>query len=141
MSDHSENHAKKIKSTIENIIGADATLKRRRKTEEDFIRERFEKLITSLEEIEVRSALLEEEFELGFYKYEEKFYSVIDNLLFLYLGKDALEVVDFYLFGRFNPDGSENHITDEKGNIVPLRNPTDLWNVIQFMKENMPKNE
>jgi hypothetical protein len=141
MSNHSENHAKKIKSTIENIIGANATLKRRRKTEEDFNREQFEKLIRTLEEIEVRSTLLEEEFELGFFKYEEKFYSAIDSLLFLYLGKDALEVVDFYLFGRFNPDGSENHITDESGNIIPLRNPTDLWNVIQYMKSNLPKNE
>jgi len=141
MANHSENHARKIKSTIENIIGANATLKRRRKTEEDLNRECFEKLITLLEEIEVRSALLEEEFELGFYKYEEKFYAVIDTLLNLYLGKEALEVLDFYLFGRFNPDGSENHITDEKGNIVPLRNPTDLWNVIQFMKENLPKND
>jgi hypothetical protein len=141
MANHSENHARKIKSTIENIIGANATLKRRRKTEEDLNRECFEKLITLLEEIEVRSALLEEEFELGFYKYEEKFYAVIDTLLNLYLGKEALEVLDFYLFGRFNPDGSENHITDENGNVVPLRNPTDLWNVIQFMKENLPKND
>ncbi len=120
MANHSENHARKIKSTIENIIGANATLKRRRKTEEDLNRECFEKLITLLEEIEVRSALLEEEFELGFYKYEEKFYAVIDTLLNLYLGKEALEVLDFYLFGRFNPDGSENHITDENGNVVPL---------------------
>lgn len=141
MANHSENHARKIKSTIENIIGANATLKRRRKTEEDLNRECFEKLITLLEEIEVRSALLEEEFELGFYKYEEKFYAVIDALLNLYLGKEALEVLDFYLFGRFNPDGSENHITDENGNVVPLRNPTDLWNVIQFMKENLPQND
>jgi len=141
MANHSEKHARKIKSPIENIIGANATLKRRRKTEEDLNRECFEKLITLLEEIEVRSALLEEEFELGFYKYEEKFYAVIDTLLNLYLGKEALEVLDFYLFGRFNPDGSENHITDENGNVVPLRNPTDLWNVIQFMKENLPKND
>lgn len=139
MTNHSENHAKKIKSTIENIIGANTVLKRRKKTEEDINREYFEKTILLLEEIEVRSVLLEEEFGLGLHKYEDKFYSIIDNLLFLYLGKDALELVDFYLFGRFNPDGSENHITDEHGNIVPLQNPTDLWNVIQFMKENISK--
>jgi hypothetical protein len=141
MSNHSENHAKKVKNTVENIIGANTTLKRRRKTEEDFTREHFEKLIILLEEIEVRSTLLEKEFELGFYQYEEKFYSVIDSLLFLYLGKEALEVVNFYLFNRFNLDGSENHLTDKSGNIVPLQNPTDLWNVIQFIKGKSYNNE
>jgi hypothetical protein len=141
MSNHSENHAKKIKSTIENIIGAGATLKRRRKTEEDLTRERFEKIIISLEEIGVRSALLEEEFELGLNKYEEKFYSIINDLLFLYVGKRALDVVEFYLLDRFNPDGTENHLTDETGSIIPLQNPTDLWNVIQFMKANSLNNE
>ena len=141
MSNHSENHAKKVKNTVENIIGANTTLKRRRKTEEDYTREHFEKLITSLEEIEVRSTLLEKEFELGFYKYEEKFYSVIDSLLFLYLGKETLEIVNFYLFNRFNPDGSENHLTDKSGSIVPLQNPTDLWNIVQFMKGKSYNNE
>jgi hypothetical protein len=141
MTNHSENHAKKIKSTIENIIGANATLKRRRKTEEDINRECFENLIILLEEVEVRSTLLEKEFELGFYKYEEKFFTIIDNLLLLYAGKEALELINFYLSGRFNPDGSENHITDENGNVIPLQNPTDLWEVIQYMKGNIPSND
>jgi hypothetical protein len=141
MNNHPENQTNKIKNTIENIIGANTTLKRRRKTEEDVNRECFEKLITSLEEIEVRSVLLEEEFELGLHKYEENFYSVINSLLLLYLGKEALSVVNFYLFDRFNLDGSENHITDKEGNVIPLQNPTDLWDVVQFIKGNASRNE
>jgi hypothetical protein len=134
-----DEHNDKVKSTIETLIGASTTLKRRRKTEEDFNKEKFEVIIRTLEEVEVRSTLLEEDFNLGLQKYDDKFYIIIDNLLELYLGKEAMELVDFYLFGRINDDGTANEILDSQGNAVPLNNPSDLWDVIQFMKINLPK--
>jgi len=134
-----DEHNDKVKSTIETLIGASTTLKRRRKTEEDFNKEKFETIIRTLEEVEVRSTLLEEDFHLGLQKYDDKFYIIIDNLLELYLGKEAMELVDFYLFGRINDDGTPNEILDSQENIVPLNNPGDLWDVIQFMKINSSK--
>ena len=134
-----DEHNDKVKSTIENLIGASTTLKRRRKTEEDFNKEKFEIIIRTLEEVEVRSTLLEEDFNLGIQKYDDKFYIIIDNLLELYLGKEAIEVVDFYLFGRINNDGTANEMLDSQGNAIPLNNPNDLWDIIQFIKLNLPK--
>jgi hypothetical protein len=134
-----DEHNDKVKSTIETFIGASTTLKRRRKTEDDFNKEKFEIIIRTLEEVEVRSTLLEEDFNLGLQKYDDKFYIIIDNLLELYLGKEVIEIVDFYLFGRINDDGTTNEILDPQGNTVPLNNPSDLWDVIQFMKINLPK--
>lgn len=134
-----DEHNDKVKNTIENIIGANTTLKRRRKTEDDFNREKFETIIRTLEEVEIRSTLLEEDFHLGLQKYDDKFYLIIDTLFDLYLGKEAMELIDFYLFGRINDDGTPNEILDSEGNVVPLNNPSDLWDVIQFMKANLPK--
>jgi hypothetical protein len=139
MSQPQDEHANKLKGTIENIIGTNTTLKRRKKTEEDINREKFESIILTLEEVELRSTLLEEDFKLGFQKYDEKFYTIIDNLLGLYLGKEAAEVVDFYLFGRINPDGTINTILDENGVEVPLETPSDLWDVVQFLKTKFTK--
>jgi hypothetical protein len=134
-----DEHNDKVKSTIETLIGASTTLKRRRKTEEDFNKEKFEIIIRTLEEVEVRSTLLEEDFNLGLQKYDDKFYIIIDNLLELYLGKEVMELVDFYLFGRINNDGTANEILDSQGNAIPLNNPSDLWDIIQFIKVNPSK--
>jgi hypothetical protein len=124
-----------IKKTIEDVIGAGTTLKRRKKTERDINKEKFEQLINTLEEVEIRSTLLDVDFQLGFSKYDEKFYSIIDTLIELYLGKNAFELVNFYLFNRINPDGTTNHLSDKDGNIVPLDNPIDLWNIINESRD------
>jgi len=134
-----DEHNDKVKNTIDNLIGASTTLKRRRKTEEDFNKEKFETIVRTLEEVEVRSTLLEEDFNLGLQKYDDKFYLIIDTLLELYIGKEGMQLVDFYLFGRINDDGSTNEIMDSHGNIVPLENPSDLWYAIQFIKSNPSK--
>jgi len=131
----SNEHAEKIKKTIEDVIGTNTNLKRRRKTEDDLNLEKFELIIRTLEEIEIRSVLLEEDFKLGFSTYDEKFYLVIDNLLELYLGKEALSLIDFYLFGRINPDGTYNQLADIDGNLVPLNDISDLWDVVQQIKK------
>ena len=134
-----DNQAENIKKSIEDILGVGTTLKRRKKTKEDIDREKFEKIIRTLEEVETRSILLEEDFKLGFNKYDDKFHYVIDTLIELYLGEEALELVEFYLYGRANPDGSANSIMDDKNNNVPFENPTDLWNLIYLLKAELAK--
>lgn len=132
-------HAENIKKSIESIIGADTTLKRRKKTEYDLNREKFELVIRTLEEVEVRSILLEEDFKLGFSKYDDKFFTIIDILLRLYLGEDAFKMIEFYLYERINPDGTRNNLYDENKNLVPLETPGDLWDLIHIMKEKLQK--
>jgi hypothetical protein len=134
-----DEHNDKVKSTIETIIGASTTLKRRRKTEEDFNKEKFEIIIRTLEEVEIRSSLLKEDFNLDLQKYDDKFYMIIDNLLELYLGKEAIGLIDFYLSGRVSEDGLENEVIDSTGNAIPLNTPGDLWEAIQLLKASLPK--
>ena len=134
-----DEHNDKVKSTIETIIGASTTLKRRRKTEEDFNKEKFEIIIRTLEEVEIRSSLLKEDFSLDLQKYDDKFYMIIDNLLELYLGKEAIGLIDFYLSGRVSEDGLENEVIDSTGNAIPLNTPSDLWDAIQLLKVSLSK--
>jgi len=126
-----EEHAHKIKKTIEDIIGSNTNLKRRKKTEEDINKVKFESIINTLEEVEIRAALLEEDFKLGFSSYDEKFFIIIDALLELHFGKECVELINFYLFGRINQDGTENHLIDSEGNPVLLNDTNDLWELIQ----------
>jgi hypothetical protein len=126
-----QEHANGIKSSIEDILGAGASLRRKKKSEDDNQREKFEKIIRTLEEIEVRGIILGSDLQLDFRSYDEKFYIIIDYLLELYFGKEGYELISFYLYERINPDGSVNELMDENDNIVPLNTPADLWELLK----------
>ncbi len=73
-------HADGIKKSIDDIIGVDTFLKRKKKSEDDIQREKFERIIQTLEEIEVRGMILGNDLQLDFTSYDDKFYRVIDSL-------------------------------------------------------------
>jgi hypothetical protein len=134
-------HAEGIKKSIDNIIGSDTYLKPKRKTEEDIQREKFEKVILTLEEIEIRAIILGNDLGLDLSTYDEKFYQVIDGLLGLHFGKEANEVIFFYLYERLNPDGSMNSLIDKNDNRVELNSPSDLWEIVkQIQSQTKRKN-
>ena len=134
-----EQHADGIKKSIDEIIGVDTFLKRKKKTEDDQHRDRFIKIIQTLEEIEVRGMILGNDLQLDFTSYDDKFYSVIDNLFYLHFGKEACELIFFYIYERLNPDGTANEVADMEGNAIPLNSPEDLWELVKLTQEKIGK--
>jgi hypothetical protein len=126
-----QGHVDGIKKSIEEVIGSNTTLRSKKPSSEDLQREKFEKVILALEAAEVRTAILGTEFKLDLSDYNEYFYTAIDSLMMLYLGKDASELIFFYLYDRVNPDGSINELMGEDGNTILLTSPTDLWFLIK----------
>ena len=133
--ENNEEHVNGIKKSIEDIIGTDTSLKRKKKSEDDINREQFEKIINTLEEIEVRSMILGDDLNLDFTSYDEKFYLVIDSLFHLHFGKEASELIFFYLYDRINPDGTSNGLQNDEGEIIELTSPTDLWYLLKAMQD------
>lgn len=134
-----EEHTEGIKTSIESIIGSDTVLKRKKKTEDDINKESFEKIIQTMEEVQVRSTLLHAEFKLDLFDYEEKFYEVIDRLFTMHFGREASEIIFFYIYERVNPDGTANQLADVDGNPIPLESPSDLWTLANYLKEKNSK--
>ena len=128
-------HVNGIKKSIDDILHTDTSLKRKKKSDDDVNRERFEKIITTLEELEVRSIILGEDLKLDFTEYDEKFYFIIDSLLHLHFGKEAAELIFFYLYDRINPDGSTNGLQNDEGEVVELTSPTDLWYLLKAVQD------
>ena len=129
-----EQHAHGVKQTLETMIGTDLSLKRKKKSEHDLNKELFEKIIIALERTNIRTALVGTEFDIDLSKYDETFYEVIDNLLLMQFGKQAAEVIFFYVYERMNPDGSINELRDTNDTPIVLNNPTDLWDLINVIK-------
>ena len=137
--DSNEQHADGIKKSIDEIIGVDTFLKRKKKTEDDQTRERFIKIIQALEEIEVRGMILGNDLALDFTSYDEKFYFVIDALFSIAFSKEACELIFFYIYERLNPDGTANDVEDLEGNVIPLSSPEDLWELVKLTQEKIGK--
>ena len=134
-------HAEGVKKSIDDILGSDTYLKPKRKTDDDLNREKFETVIRTLEEIEARSVIMMGDLELDFTAYDEKFYQVIDGLLSMHYNKDAVEVIFFYLYERFNPDGTMNGLIDKDEKRVELNSPSDLWEIVkQIQSQEKRKN-
>lgn len=128
-----------IKKSVEDIIGSGTVLKRKKKTEEDLNRESFEKIILLMEEIQTRGVLLQADLGLDYSNYDEKFYEIIDRLFQMHFGREASEVIFFYAYERINPDGSVNELVDENDQTVTLTNPTDLWYLVNHIKNKTKK--
>ena len=132
-------HTQGIKQSIEDIIGTDTVLRRKRKTEEDLNRESFEKIMLLMDEIQVRSALLHSELGLDYSNYDEKFYEIIDRMFTLNFGKEAAEIIFFYVYERINPDGTINNLVDQNNEVVPINSPSDLWYLVNHIKNKTKK--
>jgi hypothetical protein len=116
------------------MIGTDLSLKRKKKSEHDLNKELFEKIIIALERANIRTALVGTEFDVDLSKYDETFYEVIDNLMLMQFGKQAAEVIFFYVYERMNPDGTVNELRDVNDNPIILNSPSELWDLINVIK-------
>lgn len=136
MEGKSEDSVNKIQKSLETLLNTKTSIKPKRSTKVDKNKEIFEKIIMTLEELDVRSYILENDLDLVVSKYESKFYAVIDSLIEISFGPKITELIMFYLYERKNDNGTLSSLTDDTGRIIPLENPTDLWNLIQAIKQN-----
>ena len=120
-----------LKESLDQLLQADTSIKRKNKKIYDQKKELFINLINQFEKAITRSYLMEKDFKVDLSKYEESFYQVIDSLILLAFGKQIYEILSFYFYDRYNPDGTQNSIiiqeTDEE---VELDNVEDLWNIV-----------
>lgn len=63
-------------------------------------------------------------------KYDEKFYSVIDYLMFSTYGPDCYDLISFYLWERMDENGQPLTLIDTFGNEISMNSPYDLWDLI-----------
>ena len=132
-------YIEKLQEQINQIIGAQSTLKRRKKTNEDTQREIFISTISLLTHIANRGPVMFADYGLDMAKYDEPFFQIIDSFIFMHFGKEAAELIFFYLYDRLNPDGSINVLVDPTGRDVILQNPDELWVLLQIIKEGLKK--
>ena len=122
-----------IKKAVDQLLKINSNIKRRKKTTAIKQKELFANIILAIQAIETRTVLLGTELKLDFSSYDEMFMQIIDSLLLLHFGRDGYEVISWFLYEKYHPDGSVDDLFDEAGNKVPTDTIDDIWNVIQSL--------
>ena len=124
-----------LKQSLDQLLQADTSIKRKNKKSYDQKRDLFINVVNQFEYAITKSYLLEKDFKIDMSKYEENFYQIIDSLVLLAFGKDIYELLSFYFYERYNPDGSENGlIIDETEEEIFVKDANELWDLIIRVK-------
>jgi hypothetical protein len=121
---------RQIQLGVDSIIGTRSIIRRRKKSTSDKKRELFFSMINSIEELNIRQNIMYADLSIDFSNYDEKFFTVIDTLLYMNFGKQCVDLIAFYLYERLNSDGTMNHILTEDEQEIFLETPYDLWNLM-----------
>ena len=125
-----EKDYKQIQLGVDSIIGTKTIIRRKKKSTADKKRELFFNIINGIDELNVRQNIMYGDLSLDFADYDEKFFTVVDMLIYMHFGKQCTELIGFYLYERINVDGTINPVIVNDNEEVLLETPYDLWNLI-----------
>lgn len=125
-----EKEYKQVQFAVDDILGTKTLIRRKKKSTSDKKRELFFNIITMLEEIHIRQNLVYADLDLDLSNYDEKFFTVIDMLLYMNFGRQCMELINFYLYDRVAADGTLNPVIVNDTEEVLLTSPYDLWNLM-----------
>jgi hypothetical protein len=128
-----------IKKAVDQLLKVNSTVKRKKKAYLDKQKDLFISIIMAMQAALVRTALVNSELKVDFSTYDEMFLQLIDSLILLHFGKDGFEVINFYLYDKFNPDGTVNELYDDEDKVVPSETPEDIWNILSKLKSDNEK--
>ena len=127
---------KKIQKSINDILGVESGLVKKRTTILDKKRELFNKLLIGLTHINSRSIGLKHDYKIDFIEYDDMFFVVIDSLMKLHFNKDQRSIIEWFAYEKFLPSGDMLVLNDaESGDEIPTDTPDDIWELIQKYEE------
>ena len=135
-----KNSLELLKQSLDQLLQADTAVKRKKLKEFEQKRDLFINVINQFEAAITKSYLLEKDHKIDMSKYEEGFYQIIDSLVLLAFGKEIYELLSFYFYERYNPDGSENGlIIEETDEEIFVKDATELWDLVIRIKPDIFK--
>lgn len=95
----------------------------------------FVEFVNTLDECWAKTNFLHEHLKIDFYNYEEAYYNIIEDLIYLKYGDEVGALILWYVYDRFDSDGElqklEVTIPGKAKKIFTLKTALDLWNLIE----------
>ena len=124
-----------LKDLFKQILGSEVTIKDNIDATEESVFILFIKKLEAAYETENKL------FEVGgleLAKVTDPLWFVLENSFKFLYGEEAADLIWWYIFDRFNPDGTIVPLEDEKGRQYTFTTPKELWDYIKFR---FPKEE
>ena len=127
---------KKIKKSIEDILGTDSSLLKKQPTLRDQKRKLFNNILNNLAYLNARAIGLKHDFKVDFTDYDDTFFNVIEALMKLHFTKEQRSIMNWWLYDKFLPSGDVLILNDnETEEEIPTETPDDIWELIQKWDE------
>lgn len=125
-----EKELSEIQQAINTLLNVKSLVRRKKKRQSEKKKELFISILNSIQQLSDRQNIMYADLQLDFSDYDEQFLEIIDALILLHFGKDATEIIGWYLWERVNPDGTLNYLEDIEGNQFTLENVQELWELL-----------
>ena len=127
-----EDDIKKIQKSIDEILGIESGLAKKRASVKSKKREHFNTILAGLAHLNSRSIGLKMDYNIDFIEYDELFFNVIESLMALHFNKEQKALIEWFLYDKFLPTGEMLVLNDaETGIEIPTDTPDDIWELVQ----------
>ena len=120
-----------IQQAVNNLLNAKTQLKKKKTNKSTPDKQTFIKLIDLWRDSFERETFLANEVGADLRNHNDIYYEIINHLCILKFGSEITRIINFYVFEKINPDGTQNQLNDDEGRVVKLDSAEDLWNLIQ----------
>ena len=135
-----EDNVDKIKSYIEDILGAKSSLRKKLPSKKSREKELFCEILQNLQFVNSRTLSMKHDFKVNMMEYDDPFYIALENMFKLHYTQEQRNVINWWLYDKFLPTGEVLILTDkEDGSIIPSDTPEDIWDLMQEHEKKDPK--
>ena len=129
---------KKIQKSIDDILGIESGLAKKRPTIKAKKREHFNIILSNLAHVNARSMGLKHDYKVDFMEYDDPFFNIIESLMTLHFNKAQKSLIEWWLYDKFLPTGEMLILKDQDtGEEIPTDTPDELWVLVQqYEKKN-----
>ena len=137
-----EDNVDKIKSYIEDILGAKSSLRKKLPSKKSKEKELFCEILQNLQFVNSRTLGMKHDYKVNMMDYDDPFYVAIENLFRLHYTQEQRNVINWWLYDKFLPTGEVLILTDKSTEeVIPSDTPEDIWDLIQQHKNEKKDNK
>ena len=135
-------NVRKIKSYIDDILGAKSSLREKLPSKKSHERDLFCEILQNLQFINSRTMGLKHDYKINMMEYDDPFYVALENMFKLHYTQEQRNLVNWWLYEKFLPTGEVLILTDKKTDeLIPSDTPEDIWDLIQEKKNEKKNNK
>ena len=122
----------KIKSYIDDILGAKSSLKEKLPSKKSLKKELFCNMLRDLQFVNGRTMGMKHDYKINMMDYDDPFYTAIECLIKLHYTQEQQNVINWWLYDKFLPTGETLILTHKNTEeIIPSDTPEDIWELVQ----------